>query len=207
MNMKETVRNHPVLAIMRKIPTEDITDYVRAAMAGGINLFEVALNSPHALEQIQLLASTFGDSILLGAGTVLSVEQAKAALDQGAQFLLSPSCPESVLSYCAHNDAAYLPGVMTPSDVGLCLSYGFDTLKLFPAGSMAANYVKNLKGPFDGTEYVAIGGVDFEHAPEFFRQGYLGIGLGSNLLDKQAVKVRDWETAARKLRENLSRIL
>lgn len=176
MNMRETVQENPLLAIMRNVPLERTEDYVGAVIRGGVRFFEVAMNTPHALEQIRLIRNSFGKEILVGAGTVLTAEAAEKAVESGAQFLLSPSSDEQVLAYCQENDIMMMPGVLTPSDVALCLRYGFSTLKLFPAGGMSAGYVKLLKGPFDNTEYVAIGGVTPENLTDFFRQGCIGQG-------------------------------
>lgn len=178
MNMRETVQENPLLAIMRNVPLERTEDYVGAVIRGGVRFFEVAMNTPHALEQIRLIRNSFGKEILVGAGTVLTAEAAEKAVESGAQFLLSPSSDEQVLAYCQENDIMMMPGVLTPSDVALCLRYGFSTLKLFPAGGMSAGYVKLLKGPFDNTEYVAIGGVTPENLTDFFRQGCIGAGAG-----------------------------
>ena len=184
MNMRETVQENPLLAIMRNVPLEQTEDYVGAVIRGGVRFFEVAMNTPHALEQIRLIRNSFGKEILVGAGTVLTAEAAEKAVESGAQFLLSPASDEQVLAYCQENDIMMMPGVLTPSDVALCLRYGFSTLKLFPAGGMSAGYVKLLKGPFDNTEYVAIGGVTPENLTDFFRQGCIGAGLGSSLVPK-----------------------
>jgi len=200
LKLHDTVRENPLLAILRGIPPQDAIPYAQACIEGGVRFFEVALNSPHALEEIRLLADAFGSDALLGAGTVLTPTQAEAALEAGARFLLSPSCPAPVLDWCRRTRTPYLPGVLTPTDVGLCLEYGFDTLKLFPAGSFPPSYIHNLKGPFDGTEYVAIGGVKPENTAELLRQGYLGVGMGSNLFPADCVAEKRWKNAARSLR-------
>ena len=159
MDTYDLVSKHPLLAILRNVPLEKTIDYAEAAVQGGAPFFEVALNSPHALEQITMLRTHFGDRCTVGAGTAITVERCKAALDAGAQFLLTPGTPLDVFSYCAENDIALLPGVLTPTDVATSLQFGYKTMKLFPAGSMPRHYVKDLQGPFDGTNYMAIGGV------------------------------------------------
>ena len=206
MDMKAIVNDNPLLAIMRNIPLEQTVDYAKAVTEGGVSFFEVALNSPGALEQISMLRKLFGDSAVIGAGTAITVERAKAAIEAGAQFLLAPSSDEDVLSYCSSEKIAMLPGALTPSDVSLCLKYGYSTIKLFPAGDMPRGYIKSLKGPFDNTEYVAIGGVNRDNAADFMKQGYLGIGLSSNLMPKAAVAAGDWKTASQHVNEILEEI-
>lgn len=196
MDTYDLVSKHPLLAILRNVPLEKTIDYAEAAVQGGAPFFEVALNSPHALEQITMLRTHFGDRCTVGAGTAITVDRCKAALDAGAQFLLTPGTPLDVFGYCADHDIALLPGVLTPTDVAVSLQYGFKTMKLFPAGDMPRSYVKDLKGPFDDTNYVAIGGVTPENIPEFRKAGCLGVGLASSLMPKDKAAARDWDACA-----------
>lgn len=206
MDMYHMIENHPLLAILRNIPEEKTIDYAEAAVNGGAPFFEVALNSPGALKQISMLRNHFGSRCLVGAGTAITIERAKAALDAGAQFLLTPGTPLDVLEYCAVNDIALLPGVLTPVDVATCLEYGYKTMKLFPAGSMPAHYVKDLKGPFDDTNYMAIGGVNPDNIRSFFDNGCISVGLASSLMPKTAVAAGDWETCEKYVRSLIDRI-
>lgn len=206
MNLKDIVLENPVLAIMRGIPTEILSDYVGAVIEGGVNFFEVALNSPDALNQIAFLRKRFGDRALIGAGTAITTQRAKAAVDAGAQFLLSPSTNEDVLSFCHENGVMLMPGALTPTDVSLCVRYGFNTIKLFPAGDMPMSYVKSLKGPFDDTDYVAIGGVNGGNAQNFIKAGYIGIGLGTNLIAKKTVEERNFTEGSRQVAELLAKV-
>lgn len=206
MDTYELVAKHPLLAILRNVPVEKTIDYAEAAVQGGAPFFEVALNSPKALEQITMLRNHFGDRCTVGAGTAITVERCKAALDAGAQFLLTPGTPLSVFEYCAKHDVALLPGVLTPTDVATSLEFGYSTMKLFPAGSMPRKYVKDLKGPFDNTNYMAIGGVSPDNIRAFFDAGYISVGLASSLMPKQAVAAGDWEACAAYVRDMVARI-
>lgn len=193
MDMYSMVKQNPLLGILRNVPLEKTLDYAGAAVRGGVAFFEVALNSPHALEQIDMLRTHFGDQCLVGAGTAITVERCRAAMAAGAQFLLTPGTPLDVLSYCGAQDIPLLPGVMTPTDVALCLEYGYRTMKLFPAGSMPAGYLKDLQGPFDNTHYMAIGGVNPGNIRQLLDQGYMAVGLASSLMPKAAVQAGDWQ--------------
>ena len=206
MDMKMIVKKQPILAIMRNVPLEKTADYAQAVMEGGVSLFEVALNSKHGLEQIRMLRKRVGDEIMLGAGTAITVEKAKAAIDAGARFLLTPGTPVEVLEYCQKNRIDLIPGVLTPTDIAVSLQYGYSMLKLFPAASMPRDYIKSLKGPFDQTEYMAIGGVNTENIRSFFDAGFNSVGLGSNLLPSKAVEEEDWETAAAFVADLLKKI-
>lgn len=203
MDMKEIVLKNPLLAILRNVPDDKLLKYAETIIKGGVNFFEVALNSKNALSQIALLKKTFGNDALIGAGTAITSERAKAATDAGASFLLSPSTDEPVLEYCRDNNIPFLPGALTPSDVSLCVRYGFNVIKLFPAGDMPMGYIKSLKGPFDNTDYVAIGGVNAQNARSFIEQGYIGVGLGSAIIPKEFAANNEWDKASDYIRSLL----
>ena len=206
MKMREIVKANPILAILRDVPDAILLDYADAIADGGVKLFEVALNSRGATEQIARLREHFGDRVKIGAGTAITVERAVSAIDAGAEFLLSPSTNEDVLTYCECEGIPMLPGALTPTDVSLCVRHGFYTIKLFPAADMPMSYAKHLKGPFDGTEYVAIGGVNADNMTEFMKHGYLGVGLASNILPKDVVALGDWERGRRYVEELVQKI-
>lgn len=196
MGMKEILKDNEICAIMRNVPTEKAVAYAKACYEGGVRMFEVAMNTPEGAKQIAMLRKEFGDETYVGAGTVINMERCKAAEEAGAQFFLTPNVAEVTLKYCKERNIPLLPGVLTPTDVGICLDYGYHIMKLFPAGDMPMSYIKSLKGPFDGTEYVAVGGVKLENIAEFMKTGFLGVGIGSNLIPKEMMAADDWSSAA-----------
>lgn len=193
--MEQIIKKSPIIAILRNLPVEKTIRYVEACVSGGIRAFEVALNSKDALSQIEMIRSHFGDQVMVGAGTVINVERACSAVSAGAEFMLSPSADVSVLEYSRSHDIPLLPGVMTPSDVSLCVNRGFRTLKLFPAGDLPLSYIKSLQGPFDETSYVAVGGVGADNIRQFFEHGFVGVGIGGKLIPPEYVKEDRWEEA------------
>ena len=194
--MRKLIEKNPVVAILRNVPLDSTKGYLSAVLSGGSGAVEIALNSKDALKQIETAKLAFGDKMAVGAGTAVTVTLVKEAVQAGADFLLSPSADRDVLEYCAEQGIKLLPGVMTPSDVSLCLRCGFDLLKLFPAGDLPPHYLKSLKGPFDKSDYVAVGGVKKENAASFFAQGFLGVGVGSNLIPNELQQAGNWEQAA-----------
>ena len=204
MDMYSIISDNPVLAIFRNVPLEHTVDYAETVVRGGISFFEIALNSRDGIEQIRLLRKHFGDSCMIGAGTAITVDSAKAALDAGAQFLLTPGTPLNVLEFCAAGGIMLLPGVLSPSDVAVSLQYGFRTMKLFPAKSVPRGYVKALKGPYDDTNYIAIGGVSPANIGEFFEEGYSGVGMAGGLMPEEIVRNERWEAGAEYIRKLLA---
>lgn len=195
--MREILKDHKICAIIRNIPLEHTVDYARAVYEGGVAMFEIAMNSPDACTQISMLRKEFEqEKACIGAGTVTTEERCRKAQAAGAQFFLTPSVSVATLKYCRKNKIPLLPGVMTPTDVAVCQEYGYEVMKLFPAGDLPDSYMKSLKGPFDHTDYVAVGGVTRENIRSFFQRGFIGVGIGSKLVPGEYVKNRMWQEAA-----------
>ena len=143
--MREIITKNPICAILRHVEQAQLIPYAQAVYDGGVRMFEVALNSEGAYKQIEMLREHFGDTAYVGAGTVINQERCEKSMKAGAQFFLTPSTTISTLEFCAEHQIPLLPGVMTPTDVAICLSYGYTTMKLFPAGDLPMNYIKSLK--------------------------------------------------------------
>ena len=206
LDLEQTMQEHPVLGILRNIPLDKTIDYADVAIRGGVSFFEVALNSPCALQQIEMLRDKFGEQCLVGAGTAITPELCQQAIAAGAQFLLTPGTPLDVLRYCRDHEIALLPGVLTPTDVAVSMEYGYHAMKLFPAGSMPLRYLKDLQGPFDKTQFMDIGGVTAENSADFLRAGYRSIGLASALMPKAAVAAGDWQTCENQVRKIVEQV-
>ena len=153
---------------------------------------EIAVNSPEACEQIRILRENFGSGLLVGAGTVTSEDRMQNSLDAGASFFLTPSVSEELLLQFKKLGLPVLPGVLSPSEVSLCLKYDMNIMKLFPAGELPLSYIRSLKGPFNTAEFVAVGGVNAGNMASFFHAGFLGVGIGSSLVPEDKLRARDW---------------
>ena len=129
----------------------------------------------------------------IGAGTILNTEDLKTITEAEPDFIFTPSVNEKVLEYSKNNNINLIPGVFSPSEVALCLNYGFKIQKLFPAENLSETYVKNLKGPFNNAEFIAVGGVTKDNILSFFKMGYIGVGMGSSLIKTDFLKNNDWE--------------
>lgn len=202
--MKQLIEAHPVIAILRGVDDDILTDYGMSLYDGGIRSFEISCSDGNALHQIERFRREMPEDILLGAGTVLNADLAGQAVDAGARFLLSPSADEAVLSFCAKEQIPLLPGVFSPSDVSLCLRYGFHTLKLFPAADLPAHYINSLKGPFPAADYVAVGGISLSNAASFFERGFIGVGIGSSLVNKKDLERKNWHAISIQIHEYLN---
>jgi 2-dehydro-3-deoxyphosphogluconate aldolase/(4S)-4-hydroxy-2-oxoglutarate aldolase len=190
--MKDLLKQHPVIAILRHTPDEDLECYVRSLYEGGIRSFELSFTTKDAISQLKWMKRNMPKDTFIGAGTILTEKDAAIAAEAGADYLLSPSTDVKVMEFCSEHKIRFMPGVFTPSDVSVCQSYGYKTLKLFPAGNLTKGYIKSLKGPFPDTEYVAVGGVSPANAMEYFNEGYVGVGIGSSLVNKRLFEEKNW---------------
>ena len=195
--------NSKITGIFRNIDESKIVKTAEILINNNINTFEVSYNSYDAVKQIKLLKKHYPDA-RIGAGTILNTEDLKKITSEtDPDFIFTPSVNEKVLDYSRKNNINLIPGVFSPSEVALCLNYGFNLLKLFPAGNLPETYVKNLKGPFNKAEFIAVGGVTRDNILSFFKMGYLGVGMGSSLIKTDFLKNNDWESLDKHIKDIL----
>jgi 2-dehydro-3-deoxyphosphogluconate aldolase/(4S)-4-hydroxy-2-oxoglutarate aldolase len=184
--------NSKITGIFRNIDENKIIKTAEILIDNNINTFEVSYNSHDALKQIKLLKEHYPNA-KIGAGTILNVDDLKVVSEAKPDFIFTPSVNEEVLEYSRVNNINLIPGVFSPSEVALCLNYGFNLLKLFPAENLSGSYVKNLKGPFNNAEFLAVGGVTASNILSFFQMGYSGVGMGSSLIKNKFLNNNDWK--------------
>lgn len=201
MNIEEIIERNHIIAILRNVPADILLKYVEAILDGGVCTIEIAMNTPGAGEQIRLIKNTFGKDVVIGAGTAITEERIAAAAEAGASFFLTPSVTERNLLSLLKTGLPILPGILTPSDVELCISHGLHTMKLFPASELPFTYIKSLKGPFSDTDYVAVGGVTIENIDMFFQAGYVGAGIAGALIPEHFIKDGLWQQASRRVEQ------
>lgn len=139
---------------------------------------------PGAIRALEKLADRFGDRMLLGAGTVLDAETARASILAGAEFLVSPNLRPATIEMAKRYSKSVFPGALTPTEILAAWEAGADAVKVFPCGSLGgAKYIKSLKGPFPQIETVPTGGVSLETIGDFFKAGACAVGIGAELVD------------------------
>jgi 2-dehydro-3-deoxyphosphogluconate aldolase/(4S)-4-hydroxy-2-oxoglutarate aldolase len=169
-----------LIAIARNLNPETVPTIGGALLAGGVHAFEVTLNSASALEAISALARQFDpDELLVGAGTVLDLEQAQRAVDAGARFLVMPHCDLAIVEWAASNGIPALPGAFTPTEILAAWRAGAAAVKLFPASAVGPSFVRELRGPLPEIPLVPTGGVTLENAPMFIAAGAVAVGMAS----------------------------
>ena len=146
-------------------------------------MLEVTLTVPGAEKAMESLRKTFSDDVLVGAGTVLDVDDAKRCLDAGAQFIVSPGLDTGTISFANSKDVLVMAGALTPTEVITAWKNGADLVKVFPCSAVGgASYIKSLKGPFPQIPLVPTGGVNLKTAADFIRAGAFALGIGGELV-------------------------
>lgn len=181
MTHLERILEHKIIAIIRGCHPESVLGIAGALYEGGIRLMEVTLNSPGAVRAIAQVRELFGDRMLVGAGTVLSVEEVRQAAGAGAQFIISPSLDIDIIRQTRHLGAVSIPGAFTATEILTAYRSGAHIVKVFPA-SVGVSYFRDLRGPLPQIPLMPTGGVSLENIKEFKKAGAVAFGIGSALV-------------------------
>src|SRR6266436_1297684 len=183
------IRDMGLIPVVRAESADQAMHAVAALMAGGLDVLEVTMTVPGAVEVIQSLAEGSGDKTLIGAGTVLDPQTAQACIQAGARFIVSPALNEETIKLCRDQDVAIFPGALTPTEVVRAWQAGADAVKVFPAGAVGgASYLKALKAPLPQIELIPTGGVSLKTAADFIKAGAMALGVGADLVDPRALR-------------------
>jgi 2-dehydro-3-deoxyphosphogluconate aldolase / (4S)-4-hydroxy-2-oxoglutarate aldolase len=188
----QRVLNTGMVAIIRASSGEQLVNVARALYEGGIDVIEVTFTVPNAVEVLQAVHKDLGKKILLGAGTVLDPETARTAFLAGAQFLVSPTVNLDVIRMANRYDKLCMSGAYTPTEILTAWEAGADVVKVFPAEIGGPPYLKAIKGPLPQVRLMPTGGVNLETMHDFLKAGACAVGLGSSLVEKEAVEKGDF---------------
>jgi 2-dehydro-3-deoxyphosphogluconate aldolase/(4S)-4-hydroxy-2-oxoglutarate aldolase len=190
-----------VVAVIRADNADEAIGAVKAVRDGGVMAIEVTFTVPNAEKIIASLAGELGSDVYLGAGTVTTVEQAKMAIEAGAQYMVSPAFDAEVVTYALGQGRAFFPGVLTPSEILAAKKVGVEVFKIFPASRMGAAYLKDLRGPFPGLQMLPTGGIDVNNAADYIKAGAIALGVGGKLVDRTAIKAGNWSALTETAKE------
>jgi 2-dehydro-3-deoxyphosphogluconate aldolase/(4S)-4-hydroxy-2-oxoglutarate aldolase len=186
-----------LIAVVRMAEDIDtVFDTCEALVKGGITIIEITADTPDARELIRGLVGKKGRSYLVGAGTVLNAPIASAMIEEGAEFIVSPAVIEEVIRVSHRSGVAVFPGALTPTEIWRAHSRGADAVKVFPASLLGPSYLRLLSGPFPGYRLIPTGGVNADNVADFIRAGAFAVGVGSDLINRDAAKRGDWEQMA-----------
>ncbi len=205
MNKQQTInqiKKEKIIAIVRGIDQEDILPACEALCRGGIHCIEVTYNQSSATgnqdtyNAIKAIVDHIGDSVLVGAGTVMTVEQVELAIKAGAKYIISPNFDREVVARTIELGAISMPGVLTPSEITNAYEAGATFVKLFPAGNLGTSYIKAIRSPISHIPMLAVGGIDVSNVREYMATGIQGVGVGSCLVNKTLIKEQRYEELA-----------
>jgi 2-dehydro-3-deoxyphosphogluconate aldolase / (4S)-4-hydroxy-2-oxoglutarate aldolase len=182
-----------IVAVVRSPDSHLLVDVSRALLEGGVTVLEITMTVPDALDVIRAVRKALGDRILLGAGTILDAETARAALLAGAEFLVAPTINLDVIRLCQRYDKLVMPGAFTPTEIMTAWEAGADIVKVFPADVVGPAFFKAVRAPLPQVKLMPTGGVDLTTAAEFLKAGACCLGVGSQMVEAKAVAERNFD--------------
>ena len=194
-----------MVPVVRTATAEGAIKAIEAIYAGGVRAAEITMTVPGAIRALEKVADQFGDKIVLGAGTVLDPETARACMLAGAQFFVTPSLKVSTIEMVKRYSKVICPGALTPTEVITAWDAGADIVKIFPCGNLGGpKYIKALKGPFPHIDMIPTGGVNLETAGEFLKAGACAVAVGGELVDAKTIREGRFDIIEERTRQYLA---
>lgn len=207
LQIVQQIAKDGVVAVLRADTPEQVVEMAEQSIAGGIKVIEITLTVPYAMEAIEKLARKYSwnskeesTRALIGAGTVLDPETARAAILSGAEFVVAPSVNPNTVQLCNRYRVPVMPGAMTVREIQIALELGADIIKLFPGNVFDPSMIKAIKGPLPQANLMPTGGVNLDNLAEWIAAGAIAVGIGSDLT-REAVSKQDYTLVAKKATE------
>jgi len=197
----ERIRQSGCVAVVRAPSSEQLIDVAHALRDGGLPAIEITMTTPNALKVIEQVSADLGDDVVIGVGRVLDAETARAAILAGAQFVVAPVLDVETIEMAHRYDKPCVPGAYTPTEILTAWTAGADVVKVFPASVGGPAYFKAIKGPLPQVKLSPTGGVNLQTAGEFIKAGAEFLGVGGDLVSKQALAKGDMKFIATRAAE------
>jgi 2-dehydro-3-deoxyphosphogluconate aldolase/(4S)-4-hydroxy-2-oxoglutarate aldolase len=192
---KQIIERVGLIPVLRAKSVAQGRAVVEAMVAGGVTVVEVTMTVPGAIDLLRQLQKEYGAKLLLGSGTVTTADQARATIDAGAEFVVSPSLHPAVIDTTKKNGKVSCPGALTPTEAITAWEAGADYVKIFPCSAVGgASYLKSLLAPFPHLKLIPTGGVTLQTAESFIRAGARALGVGGDLVNLAAIDAGKPET-------------
>jgi 2-dehydro-3-deoxyphosphogluconate aldolase / (4S)-4-hydroxy-2-oxoglutarate aldolase len=176
-----------IVAVVRSPVSEHLVNACRALADGGVVVVEITMTVPDALDVLRHVRRELGDRVLLGAGTVLDAETARAVMFAGAEFIVAPTVNLDVIRLCQRYEKLVMPGALTPTEILQAWEAGADIVKVFPADVVGPAFFKALRGPLPQVRLMPTGGVDLQSAAAFLKAGACCLGVGGQMVEPKAI--------------------
>jgi 2-dehydro-3-deoxyphosphogluconate aldolase/(4S)-4-hydroxy-2-oxoglutarate aldolase len=187
-----------VVAVIRLQEPSKLRAVIDALAAGGVRALEITMTVPGAIDLIKAVAPSLPKEFIIGAGTILDPETARMAILAGARYVVSPVFSPTVLALCHRYDVAAMPGCFSPTEILAAWEAGADIVKVFPATAVGPGYFKDIHGPLPQVRLMPTGGVTLENTGEWIKAGAVAVGVGTALVERQAVEAGDYATVTAK---------
>jgi 2-dehydro-3-deoxyphosphogluconate aldolase/(4S)-4-hydroxy-2-oxoglutarate aldolase len=187
-----------IIAVVRAQKQEQVIPLTEALIAGGVIAIEITMTTPNAIDAIRDASSRFGKQALIGVGTILKKTDCQAAIDAGAEFVVSPICRTELVPIAQAADKPIMLGSYTPTEAQTAHEAGSDFIKIFPADTLGPGYIKALKAPLPHLQIVPTGGVDAANVAEWFKAGVAAVGAGSSLVSATLLSEGNWRELTRR---------
>jgi 2-dehydro-3-deoxyphosphogluconate aldolase / (4S)-4-hydroxy-2-oxoglutarate aldolase len=182
-----------IVAVVRSRDSLQLVEVAKALVEGGVGVIEITMSVPDALDVLRQVRKALGDRILLGAGTILDTETARAAMLAGAEFLVAPTLNLDVIRLCQRYDKLVMPGAFTPTEILTAWEAGADVVKVFPADVVGPAFFRAVRAPLPQVKLMPTGGVDLTTAADFLKAGACCLGVGGQLVEPKAVAERNFD--------------
>ncbi len=183
-----------IVAIIRANSSNELFEAAVAIETGGVDVIEITMTTPNALQVISDVSDRLGDSVLIGVGSVLDAETARAAMLAGAEFVVSPVTKPDIIEICNRYGKVVIPGAFTPTEILRAWETGADYVKVFPSSGVGPSYIKDIKAPLPQIPLIPTGGINAENAAEFIKAGAAALGIGSSLVSQDLIDSGDFTT-------------
>jgi 2-dehydro-3-deoxyphosphogluconate aldolase/(4S)-4-hydroxy-2-oxoglutarate aldolase len=197
------LRDTRAVAVLRANHASEYAPVIEALQRGGVLSIELTLSTPGVWDELPLLRDRFGDALEIGVGTVTEAAEAETALDLGAAYIVTPVTDPAVIDTCVRRGVAVYPGGLTPTELHAGWKSGATAVKVFPASTVGAGYVSQLRGPFPDIQVIPSGGINIENVPDWIKAGALAVSLGGPLLGDafKGGDLQDLTVRARRVRD------
>ena len=190
-----------IIAVVRAQKAEQVPPLCEALLAGGVLAIEITMTTPNALAAIRDARTRFAERALIGVGTVLDGKTCQAAIDAGAEFVVTPICRIELVKLAQAADRPIMLGAYTPTEAQLAHEAGADFVKIFPADTLGPGFIKSLRAPLPHLKIVPTGGVDVGNVADFLKAGCAALGVGSSLVSTKILADADWPELTRRAKE------
>ena len=189
----ELFNKAPLVGIIRNVSPEDVKRILPIYREAGLTTVEITMNTPGATDIIRYALENEHYGLNIGAGTVCTKDDLDAALDAGAQFIVTPVLSKKVVKSCVKKGVPVFPGAYTPTEIFQAWSWGASMVKIYPATALGPGYIKDVKAPMNQLKLLPTGGVSLENMEAFLKAGANGLGIGGQLFDKKLIQDKNWD--------------